>query len=103
VEQLSQLAQREFLGLDDAAHAAQLQSKCFADAAQRCQDSSLKELLQSCAHMHQRHFERLAQFIVAGQGQSSVQSAYFTNQGQITNPAVYGYAGPSQVNYQGQR
>ncbi|HHT28569.1 MAG TPA: hypothetical protein GXZ82_15200 [Firmicutes bacterium] len=99
---MSQLVQREFLGLDDAAHAAQLQSKCFADYARRCQDGSLKELLQSCAAMHQRHFERLAQCIAAGQGQASATGAYFANQGQVAN-TVYGYAGSSPVNYQGQR
>ncbi|MGI6082135.1 MAG: hypothetical protein ACOYEP_04610 [Limnochordia bacterium] len=66
---MSQLTQREFLFLDDALQAAQLESKCFADLAQRCQEPVLRELCTNLAQMHQRHCERMAQYMKSGQGQ----------------------------------
>jgi len=68
---LSQLTQREYLFLDDALQAAKLESKCFAHLAQRCQEPALRDLCTNLAQMHQRHCERMAQYIRSGEGQPS--------------------------------
>ncbi len=82
---MSQLTQREFLFLDDALHATQVGSKCFADMAQRCQEPPLRELCTNLAQMHQRHFERLARYVSTGQGESQ-QSQWMQGQPAYVSP-----------------
>ena len=64
---MSQLVQR-VPRLDDA----RMRLSCKVVFRRLCAGvkTAVLELLQSCAAMHQRHFERLAQCIAAGQGQS---------------------------------
>lgn len=81
---MSKLTQREFLWLDDAVNAAQLESKCFAANAQKCQDPAVKDIFNNCAQMHQRHFERLARYLTSAQGQTTQQTMPYQQAG-------YGY------------
>lgn len=80
---MTRLTQREFLWLDDAVNAAQLESKCFADKAQKCQDPAIKDIFNSCAQIQQRHFERLTRYLMGAQGQ--------TQQTQMFQPATGQY------------
>lgn len=77
---LSQMTQREFVLLDDALHVTQVESKSFADMAQRCQDPAIRELCTNLAQMHQRHYERLARVVCTGQRQQPQQSQWMLSQ-----------------------
>lgn len=97
---MPRFTQREYLWLDDAVNSAQLQSKCFSDQAQKSQDPAIKDLMNNCAQMHQRHFERLARYVIDAQGQPMQQYNY-QNQAQ-SGQTGYGYTA-GQANLQSNR
>lgn len=71
--------QREFLWLDDLLHHEELEVKHCLDAAQRCSDPQLKQLLTSLAQRHQQHFDQLLSHLnrqAQGQQASSMQPGY---------------------------
>lgn len=72
--------QREFLFLDDLLHEEELQVKKFRAYAQQCQDPQLKQMLQSIAQSHERHFNTLLQQL----GQQNSTGQYAQAQGYQT-------------------
>ena len=96
---MTPLTQREFLYLDDAINATQMEAKFFAELAQMAQEPAVKDLCNAAAQMHQRHYDRLARYMQASQGQGQGQSHQAQQpwmQGQQAQ-ATFGY--PNQGGY----
>lgn len=95
--------QREFLWLDDLLQHEQLEVKHCLDAAQRCSDPQLQQLLTSLAQRHQQHFDQLlshlnrqAQGQQPSQTQSSFQAQTYSQPQAYAQPYGTAYGGSQQ-------